>query len=69
MKKTKSTADSSLENKKFSIQYAIRSIKYLRKSEMCRKGNQDWEYIPKKGYENKDHYECKHCHEKKAVKN
>ena len=69
MEKRKSSANSSLESKKFSIQYAIRSIKDIRKSELCKAGKHNWEYISKKGYENKDHYECKHCHEKKDVNN
>jgi len=60
-------ANSSLKNQRFSIQYAIRSIKYLRKSELCKSGKHDWTYVFKKGYEFQDYYKCKQCNGKKSI--
>ena len=68
-KKEKDHTDNSfIVTPRFSIQYAIRSIKYLRKSELCKANKHDGDFIPGKGFHNQDHYKCKPCG-KKELKN
>ena len=67
MKKRDRSTNSVFGNQKFSIQDAIKSIKHLRRSELCRSGKHEWTYISKKGYEKQDYYECKQCHERKKA--
>ena len=66
--KNKKTADSVSAGRSFSLQDAIKAIKDIRKSEMCKKGNHSWIYYPEKKYYSQDYYKCKTCGKKKVVK-
>ena len=68
MRKNKGSISSFLSNQKFSIYYAIKSIKDLRKSELCKAGKHDWIYVPEKGYYDQDHYKCNHCQIEKGIR-